>query len=51
MPVEIREYFNEEAIGQSFEPGKKLFSADLGGQAALHRRRLGPQDRHAASNF
>jgi hypothetical protein len=51
MPVEIREYFNDEIIEQSFEPGKKLFSADLGGHGALHRRRIGPQDRHAASRF
>jgi hypothetical protein len=51
MPVEIREYFNDEIIEQSFEPGKKHFSADLGGHVALHRRRLGPQDRHAASRF
>jgi hypothetical protein len=51
MPVEIREYFDDEITQQSLEPGKKLFSADLGGHGALHRRRLGPQDRHAASRF
>jgi len=51
MPVEIREYFSDEIIEESFKPGKKLFSANLGGQATLHRRRLGPQDRHAASKF
>jgi hypothetical protein len=51
MPEEIQDYFNEEIIENSFEPGKKFFSADLAGHAALHRRRLGPQDRHAASRF
>ncbi len=51
MPEEMKEYFSDEIIEQSFEPGKKLFSADLAGQGALHRRRLGPQDRHAASRF
>ncbi len=51
VPGEIQDYFSDEIIEQSFEPGKKFFSADLGGHAALHRRRLGPQDRHAASRF
>jgi hypothetical protein len=51
MPEEIRDYFGDETIENSFEPGKKFFSADLAGHAALHRRRLGPQDRHAASRF
>ena len=51
MPDGIKDYFSEEVIEQSFEPGKKMFSADLAGHGALHRRRLGPQDRHAASRF
>lgn len=51
MPDGIKDYFSEEIIEQSFEPGKKIFSADLAGHGALHRRRLGPQDRHAASRF
>jgi hypothetical protein len=51
MPGEIREYFKEGAIEQSFQPGKKHFSADLGVQGGLRRRRLGPQDRHTASKF
>jgi hypothetical protein len=51
MPGEIREYFKDDAIEQSFQPGKKFFSADLGAQGTLRRRRLGPQDRHAASKF
>jgi hypothetical protein len=51
MPDGIKDYFSEEIIEQSFEPGKKMFSADLAGHGALHRRRLGPQDRHAASRF
>ncbi len=50
-PEEIQEYFSDEVIERSFEPGKKMFSADLAGHEALHRRRLGPQDRHAASRF
>ena len=50
-PDEIQDYFSDEIIEQSFEPGKKMFSADLAGHGALHRRRLGPQDRHAASRF